>query len=204
MLKFLTTNTLPKNCKSQFSELFKNCENTILSEISTIIMGQSPDSASYNDDGNGLPFFQGKADFGEKYTEVKHFTTDPSKIAEQGDTLISVRAPVGPVNVASVKCCIGRGLAAIRAKDQVATNEFIYEMLRSKEEEIASMGTGSTFKAINKNNLYNLEVPSAPLSLQNRFADFVKHIDKSKFELKQALENVTKTQKIILNTNFSA
>lgn len=151
-------------------------------------MGQSPDSASYNDDGDGLPFFQGKADFGEKYTEVKHFTTDPSKIAEQGDTLISVRAPVGPVNVASVKCCIGRGLAAIRAKEQVATNEFIYEMLRSKEDEIASMGTGSTFKAINKNNLYNLEVPSAPLSLQNRFADFVKHIDKLKFREKYTIQ----------------
>ena len=167
--------------KSQFIEMFKDCTETTLCKISKITMGQSPSSSSYNDDGKGIAFFQGKADFGDKYTIVKHFTTEPTKLAEKDDVLISVRAPVGPVNIASQKCCIGRGLASIRGFENNSTTEFLYYMLKSKESEIAQRGTGSTFKAINRDTLYNLVVPKACIELQNQFADFVKHIDKLKY-----------------------
>jgi len=127
-----------------------------LSSVAEIIMGQSPPSDTYNDKGDGLPFYQGKADFGFKYPTPRLYCTSPQKTAEAGETLISVRAPVGPTNIASEKSCIGRGLAAIRAKG--IDSEFLFFNLRYIEPYIASLGTGSTFTAINKHHLANLEV----------------------------------------------
>ena len=93
--------------KSRFNEMFSAFPKVELSQISQIIMGQSPESTAYNDDGIGLPFFQGKADYGEKYTVVKHYTKKWNKEAKRGYVLMSVRAPVGPVNIASTDCAIG-------------------------------------------------------------------------------------------------
>jgi len=188
--------------KSQFIEMFRCCKNTTLSNIAKITMGQSPDSASYNDNQDGMPFFQGKADFGDKYTKVKHYTTQPTKIAEQNDVLMSVRAPVGPVNVASVKCCIGRGLASIRPIENKSTTEFLYCMLKSKESELAEKGTGSTFKAINKDVLINLVVPEADQELQKQFTNFVKHIDKLKFTIKQSIEKLNLCYQSLMKEYF--
>ena len=167
--------------KSQFVEMFKGCPQTKLCEIANITMGQSPNSESYNDSADGTPFFQGKADYGDKYTIVKHWTNQPSKIAYKGDVLMSVRAPVGPVNIASCDCCIGRGLCSITAKDGLTNNEFLFNALNTIQEEIASKGTGSTFKAIIKNDVYNIELPLGSIELQNKFAQIVEQIDKQKF-----------------------
>lgn len=127
-----------------------------LSSIADIIMGQSPPSSSYNESREGLPFFQGKADFGFRNPEVRLFCNAPLKIARPNDILMSVRAPVGPTNVADRECCIGRGLAAIRAKD--IESDFLYFNLRYIEKFIASLGSGSTFHAINKAQLASVEV----------------------------------------------
>ena len=127
-----------------------------LSSVAEIIMGQSPPSDTYNDQGEGLPFYQGKTDFGLKYPAPRLYCTAPQKTAEAGDILISVRAPVGPTNIAPEKSCIGRGLAAIRAKGIDA--EFLFFNLRYVEPYIASLGTGSTFTAINKHHLADFEV----------------------------------------------
>ena len=127
-----------------------------LSSVAELIMGQSPPSNTYNDKGDGLPFYQGKTDFGFKYPTPRLYCTSPQKTAEAGDILISVRAPVGPTNIASEKSCIGRGLAAIRA--QSIDSEFLFFNLRYIESYIASLGTGSTFTAINKHHLANLGV----------------------------------------------
>lgn len=86
----------------------------VLSDVAKIIMGQSPPSSTYNSTGKGLPFFQGKTDFGEMYPTPRVYCTEPNRIAEPGDILITVRAPVGPTNINFVQSCIGRGLAAIR------------------------------------------------------------------------------------------
>src|ERR1700694_2575338 len=91
-------------------------ETVPLSEACMVLMGQSPPGTSYNTSGDGLPFFQGKTDFGDMFPRVRVFCTQPSRIAEHGDILMSVRAPVGPTNLAKEKCCIGRGLAALRTR----------------------------------------------------------------------------------------
>ena len=167
--------------KSQFVEMFKCCPQTKLCEIANITMGQSPNSESYNDSADGIPFFQGKADYGDKYTIIKHWTNQPSKLAYKGDVLMSVRAPVGPVNISSCDCCIGRGLCSITAKDGLTNNEFLFNALNTIQVEIATKGTGSTFKAITKNDVYNIELPLGSIKLQNKFARIVEQIDKQKF-----------------------
>lgn len=129
-----------------------------LDEIAQITMGQSPDSTSYNDEKDGIPFFQGNADFGEKYPTARLWCNNPKKIAEAGDILISVRAPIGALNYAKEKCCIGRGLAALHIDDEI-TRDYIYRFLKSKNNELNFKGTGSTFKAISKTVLEELQVP---------------------------------------------
>lgn len=125
-----------------------------LSEVCNIIMGQSPESNSYNELGNGLPFFQGNADFGELYPVTKMWCTEPKKIVEKNTLLISVRAPIGALNFSTERCCIGRGLAGITAKAPTDL-KYIYYGLMNKKEELNRLGTGSTFKAINKKVLEN-------------------------------------------------
>ena len=129
-----------------------------LKDISKITMGQSPDSASYNKEYMGLPFFQGNADFGELFPVNRIWCNSPNKIAEPGDILISVRAPIGALNYAREKCCIGRGLAAITIFDEVE-RKYIFHFLKAKNSELNNKGTGSTFKAISKNILEDLKIP---------------------------------------------
>jgi len=138
-----------------------------LPEISEIIMGQSPPSSTYNTDEKGLPFFQGKAEFGELYPKPIKWCIEPKKVAQKNDILISVRAPVGPTNICPEESCIGRGLAAIRPKTGIPTMFIIY-FLRVIEKELALSGTGSTFEAINKKDIVNIQIPLPPLAEQRR------------------------------------
>ena len=156
--------------KSQFIEMFSDTEKGALSDVSIITMGQSPDGKTYNNVGEGMPFYQGKTEFGDLYIgEATTWTTEPSRIAEANDVLMSVRAPVGSTNVANGECCIGRGLASIRPIQDKTTTMFILYAMRSIEDDIANMGVGSTFKAINKEQVYKLPIPIADIELQNRF-----------------------------------
>src|SRR5438270_4026815 len=127
-----------------------------LSEVADLIMGQSPPSSTYNNIGDGLPFFQGKVDFGFRTPAPRVFCSAPQKIAKPGDLLISIRAPVGPLNICDRLSCIGRGVGAIRAKTVDA--EYLYFELMHLEPHIASLGTGSTFKSINRSQLGSIEV----------------------------------------------
>ncbi len=130
-----------------------------LSDIAKVVMGQSPPSSTYNRDKNGLPFFQGKTEFGEISPTVEKYCSQPIKIAEKNDILMSVRAPVGPVNINPSKCCIGRGLSAIRTKEEKADYLYLYFYLKSIEHQLANSGQGSTFKAINKSQIEGIDVP---------------------------------------------
>jgi len=144
-----------------------------LEDICEIISGQSPPGNTYRNIPEGLPFFQGKADFGEKYPFARTWCVDPVKFAQPGDILISVRAPVGPTNIADVECCIGRGLAAIRGGNLI-DKDFLYLCLKSLQEDIAKMGSGSTFQAITRDNLSNINIPLPPLPEQKRIAAILK------------------------------
>lgn len=148
-----------------------------LSDVCKLNMGQSPDSSSYNDNGNGIPFYQGNADFGEIHPSATHWCTAPTKIAEKGDILISVRAPIGALNIANERCCIGRGLAAITVNSDIVSQDYIWYMLKSKITELQSMGTGSTFKAINKNVLNDVQFYLPSLSEQDKISVILKKTD---------------------------
>ena len=139
-----------------------------LVDIAAVQMGQSPPGESYNSDGVGLPFFQGKAEFGEEYPTTVKWCSQPSRIADAGDILLSVRAPVGPTNFAPERCCIGRGLAAIRAEPKACNPRYVRYYLNRFETDIAALGVGSTFSAINRNAIERLEVPVPPLPEQRR------------------------------------
>ena len=141
-----------------------------LEGICAINMGQSPDSSTYNEDGNGLPFFQGNADFGEIYPAVRMWCSEPTKIAREKDILISVRAPIGALNIANCECCIGRGLAALTVNEDICAQEYLWHALSGKVDELNSKGTGSTFKAINKKTLSETEIPLPPIDEQRKIA----------------------------------
>ncbi len=148
-----------------------------LGEIFYLEMGQSPNSDSYNSRGEGLPFYQGKTDFGSFVPIPRVWCSSPTKVAEVGDVLLSVRAPVGPTNYADEKCCIGRGLAAVRPLGDMQT-EFVLWWLRAYESQIAEMGTGTTFVAVSKKNLEPFMIAIPPLAEQSRILDKIKELMK--------------------------
>ncbi len=150
-------------------------------------MGQSPPSSSYNSNADGLPFFQGKVDFGEVYPNVRVYCNQPTRVAEAGDILMSVRAPVGPTNLARERCCIGRGLGALRPRNELDTKFLLY-FLRFREPRIAALGKGSTFEAINRDDLEELEIPLPELSEQRRIAERLEQADGLRRTRRYALE----------------
>ena len=140
-----------------------------LAEICELVAGQSPPSSSYNQEQDGVPFFQGKADFGELYPRVRYWCTEPKKMSIPGDILFSVRAPVGPTNINNIDACLGRGLCAIRCTDKVI-QKYLLHYLRANEHKIAALGTGSTFKAITIKELKLIPIPLPPLEEQKQIA----------------------------------
>jgi len=158
-----------------------------------LIMGQSPPGKSYNRKGDGLPFIQGKAEFGYKYPHLTLWTTQPTKIAEEGDILISVRAPVGDVNICPFRLCIGRGLAAIRIKKD--SNIFYFYWFRKEKQRIENMGKGSTFKAITKNDLFNLSIPLPPLPEQQKIAEILSTVDEAIEKVDDSIEKTKRLKK---------
>ena len=142
-------------------------EWTRIGSTAYVEMGQSPPSEHYNRTGHGIPFFQGKADFGKRYPTARYWCTQPKKYAAPGDILISVRAPVGPTNVASEQCCIGRGLAALRPHNGI-DRYYLLHCLEAVEHVLAALGFGTTFVAINKNQLTGFVIPLPPLAEQHR------------------------------------
>ena len=128
-----------------------------LSDIADITMGQSPSGSSYNEDGTGTIFFQGRAEFGFRFPTVRLFTTEPKRMACANDTLMSVRAPVGDFNVAHTDCCIGRGLAAIHSKNNYQSF-VLYTMFSLKKQLDVFNGEGTVFGSINHKALNDMPI----------------------------------------------
>ena len=162
-----------------------------------LIMGQSPPGKSYNKKGEGLPFIQGKAEFGNMYPSPILWTTQPTKIAEEGDILISVRAPVGDVNICPYRLCIGRGLAAIRIKE--GSNIFYFYWFQKEKQRIESIGKGSTFKAITKDELSNIFIPFPSLPEQQKIAEILSTVDKRLELLRNKKEKMERVKKGLMN-----
>jgi len=162
-----------------------------LGAIANINMGSSPKSEYYNVKGEGLPFFQGNADFGPQHPQVTVWCTNPNKTADEGDLLLSVRAPVGDLNIANQHCCIGRGLAAISEKE--ADNGFLYYLLNFERPRLETYAQGSTFKSVNSGVLNNFPVQLPPLAEQRRIADILSTVDE---QIQQTDEKIEKTKQL--------
>jgi type I restriction enzyme S subunit len=166
-----------------------------LGEVGEIIMGQSPPSALVNQEGNGIPFLQGSAEFGAKYPLPKNWIVKPLKLAPKNSILISIRAPVGDLNIADNVYCIGRGLAAIKVNNSKASNFFIWFVLHLFSDRLVKISQGSTFEAIGHNELNNFLIPLPPLSEQKRIAEILSQIDQTiekEEKYKQKLERLKK------------
>ena len=176
--------------KSLFITFNKNGIEKRLDNIADISMGRSPLSQSYNIDKKGLPFYQGKTEFGDIYIkEPIIYCNSPIKIVEKNDILMSVRAPVGDVNIATQKSCIGRGLASIRAKK--VDYLYLFYLLKEQKIKIEKMGVGSTFKAINKNNISSLQIPIVEMSKQYRIKKYLTLIEKLSFIISSVIFKIS-------------
>ncbi|MFG6054522.1 restriction endonuclease subunit S [Fusobacterium animalis] len=176
--------------KSLFITFNENGIEKRLDDIADITMGQSPLSQSYNLGKKGLPFYQGKTEFGDIYIkEPIIYCNSPIKIVEKNDILMSVRAPVGDVNIATQKSCIGRGLASIRAKK--IDYLYLFYLLKEQKIKIEKMGVGSTFKAINKNNISSLQIPIIEMSKQNRIKKYLLLIEKLSFIISSVIFKIS-------------
>ena len=148
----------------------------VLSDVADITMGQSPNGSSYNEDGNGTIFFQGRAEFGFRFPTVRLFTTEPKRMACTNDTLMSVRAPVGDLNVAYEDCCIGRGLASIRSKTN--HQSFVhYTMLFLRKQLDVFNGEGTVFGSINRNALNEMPIIIPSDDKLDKFEKVVSNMD---------------------------
>ena len=150
-----------------------------LGEVGEIVMGQSPASALVNQEGNGIPFLQGSAEFGVKYPSPKNWIVKPLKLAPNNSILISIRAPVGDLNIANSVYCIGRGLSAIKVNNSKVYNYFIWFILYLFRDMLVKMSQGSTFEAVGYNELNNFQIPLPTLPEQQRIASILSQIDQT-------------------------
>jgi len=174
-------NNLEQQAQSIYKQMFIDNASSdwtegILSDIADITMGQSPSSSSYNEDRNGIIFFQGRAEFGFRFPTVRLYTTEPKRMACTNDTLMSVRAPVGDLNVAHTDCCIGRGLAAIHSKDNHQAF-VLYTMFSLKKQLDVFNGEGTVFGSINRISLNKIPLLIPSSEKLDEFEALVSPID---------------------------
>lgn len=148
--------------KMVYNEILKRAipegwEDGELKDIANITMGQSPPGESYNEDGKGLIFFQGCTDFGNRFPTIRKFTSAPTRYAKKGDILLSVRAPVGTLNIAKENCCIGRGLASLNSRDDCPS--YLFGVMANLKQIFDRRNVdGTTFGSITKDDLFSLKV----------------------------------------------
>jgi type I restriction enzyme S subunit len=172
---------LEEQAQAIYSKMFiENVDSSwstgVLSDIAEITMGQSPKGDTYNEDGIGTVFFQGRAEFGSRFPKRRLYTTEPKRMAQTQDVLLSVRAPVGDLNVAIEPCCIGRGLSAIHSKD--GHQSFVlYTMFSLRQKLDMFNGEGTVFGSINRDSLNSMEIVIPALNEVDRFENIVAPMD---------------------------
>ena len=169
----------------------------IFADIANITMGQSPDGSSYNETGEGEIFYQGSTDFGIRFPSVRMYTTSPTRYAKQGDILMSVRAPVGAVNIANSDCCIGRGLSAINS--MIGSITYIYYVVHYLKVRFDNLNAaGTTFGSITKDELFNLPVVVPSNDMIERFEVICKPIFNKQMEIGFEIESLDKQRNELL------
>ena len=178
-------------------EIPQGWSNGVLSDVANITMGQSPDGSSYNEEGEGIIFYQGSTDFGLRFPDIRQYTTSPSRYANKGDILMSVRAPVGALNIANNDCCIGRGLSALSSKIGSMTHlYYLMNDFRLKFEGMNSAGT--TFGSITKNELFSLPVIIPTKSVISEFEQVCEPIFDKQMIIGEEINALTKQRNELL------
>lgn len=158
-----------------------------LSDITEVTMGQSPKSIYYNFEGKGIPFLQGNRTFGLKKPTFDTYTTHITKLAKAGDIIMSVRAPVGELNITAIDVCLGRGVCSLRMKN--GNQEFLYYMMKYYIPQLVNKQSGTVFGSVNKNDISNLEIDIPESSdVQKKIAQYLSMID-NKIELNNEINN---------------
>ena len=168
-----------------------------LEDIANITMGQSPEGETYNLDGQGMIFYQGRTDFGRRFPTARVYTTSPTRFAKEGDVLLSVRAPVGDLNIASHDCCIGRGLASLRSQHNCQRYLF-YQLQNLSNVFNMSDDEGTIFGSINKDDLFNIEVVVPTMQEMKLFEEKESVIDKQIGIKDKEINNLTELQSLLL------
>ncbi|WP_229608150.1 restriction endonuclease subunit S [Vibrio parahaemolyticus] len=172
-------------------------EASCMGEHFNITMGQSPKGETYNEEGEGIAFFQGRRDFGFRYPDVRVYTTDPKRFAKAGDTLISVRAPVGDKNMAAIDCCIGRGVVAIKHKSD--SRSFTYAFMSHIEKKLGDSGSsGTVFSSINQKELKKVSFVAPPQKLIEAFHKIADPIDQKVEVLSKEIESLSSLRDTLL------
>lgn len=183
--KIELNNAINNNLQEQAQTLYTNMfihkasdqwAEGVLSDVADITMGQSPNGDTYNENGIGTVFFQGRGEFGFRFPTRRLFTTDPKRMAQSNDVLMSVRAPVGDLNVAYEPCCIGRGLGAIRSKDN-HQSFVLYTVFSLREKLDMFNGEGTVFGSINRDALNSMPIIIPIKSEMDRFEEIVAPMD---------------------------
>ena len=197
---------LPKHILRLFPDRFVDSEvgpipegweaTTIGAEFD-LTMGQSPPGSTYNEKGEGLPFFQGRRDFGFRYPSNRVYCTAPTRIVQAGDTLVSVRAPVGDINMAYETCCVGRGVAAVRHKS--GSRSYTYYAMRALGERFKSYeAEGTVFGAINKKQFQNLPSIAPPPHVVSSFEELVYPLDENIRSFEEEIRTLSRTRDTLL------
>ncbi|MDS0261888.1 restriction endonuclease subunit S [Haloarcula sp. S1CR25-12] len=171
-----------------------------LSESTEIIPGNSPPSSTYNEDGEGLPFFQGNSEFGHFHPVADTWCSDPRKEAKTNDVLMSIRAPVGDLNIADQHCCIGRGLAAFRPED--INGLYLFYHLAERRGWLSRLATGSTFKSVTKSDLQHLDLPVPPIKEQRRIATVLYAVDRAIEKTDEIIEQTKRVKSAVSQHYF--
>ena len=178
-------------------EIPQGWSNGVLSDVANITMGQSPDGSSYNEDGEGIIFYQGSTDFGLRFPDIRQYTTSPSRYANKGDILMSVRAPVGALNIANNDCCIGRGLSALSSK--IGSMTHLYYLLNDFRLKFDGMNSaGTTFGSITKDELFSLPVIIPTKSVISEFEQVCEPIFDKQMIIGEEINALTKQRDELL------
>jgi len=171
-------------------------EMKTLGDVCNIVMGQSPASEFYNEEGKGLPFHQGVTNFGDRFPTDKIFCTVENRIAEKGDVLFSVRAPVGRLNISTKKIVVGRGICAIRSK--TGNQSFVFQQLKEQFHEDDMMGGGTIFKSVTKDDVHGIKFLLPPKDIIEKFETFANPISRELEILTAKNANLRQTRDLLL------
>ena len=183
--------------KKRFAGFEGEWEEKRLDEISHIFMGSSPKSEFYNEDGIGLPLLQGNADIKNRKSVPRIFTSQITRECLPDDILLSVRAPVGAIASSNHHACIGRGIAAIRAKEDT-TQVFLYQWLLNFEDKWDSFSQGSTFESVNSDDINNLKIKLPSLPEQQKIAAVLTTADQEIENLRAQLNHLKQEKKALM------